>query len=343
MVAASILIPTHNRAHYLGDAVASALRQTWRDLEVVVVDDGSTDQTPALLAGIADPRLRVVRHATNRGIPAARNTALDEARGHYVAWLDSDDVARPTRLAEQIAFLERRPDIAMVGACAGKLRLDGTPRRGVRVPPLNPEAIAAWLLFRSAFQQSSVTGRASVLRAHRFRPDFPVCEDLEMFVRLQQAGHRLANLPRTLVDRRVHPGQTVRCCQGSIRERKMALYAPMLERLGVTASEDDLRRHVLLGKARLEDAVVDRDFLAWARNWLNRIASANERSGMLDRRSLALASGYVWVLACRAAVPALGEMTCMRALGGSPWPLALMSGHAVRWAGRAVPAFALGR
>ncbi len=336
----SVLIPTHNRAHYVLDAVASALAQTLTDTEIIVVDDGSTDATAQALATVTDPRLRIVRHATNQGIPATRNTALAAARGRYVAWLDSDDIARPTRLAEQVAFLESHPDIAMVGAAAGKLRPDGTRKPGIRVPPLAPELIAAWLLFRSAFQQSSVTGRAAILTAHRYDPAFPVSEDLDMFLRLQR-DHRLANLPRVLIDRRLHPEQSVRQHQHAILSRKMALSRPLLDRLGLNPDNDDLRRHALLGKADLSGMDVDADFLDWTRDWLRRLTAANRTARLFDPPSLAMASAYVHTIACRALAPRIGTAAALRHLLSAP-PLALASPVTLGWIARALPAY-LGR
>ncbi|MGK2912177.1 MAG: glycosyltransferase family 2 protein [Sphingobium sp.] len=333
----SVLIPTFNRAHYLGAAITSALTQTLTDIEVVVVDDGSIDATRDLLATIDDNRLRVVPHSSNRGIPAARNTALATATGKYTAWLDSDDIARPTRLAEQVAFLETHPSIAMVGACAGKLCPDGTPKSGIRVPPFTPEMIAAWLLFRSAFQQSSVTGQTDILKRYQYDPDCPVCEDVDMFLRLQQ-DHRLANLPRVLIDRRLHPEQSVRQRQQEISGRTMVLVRPMLQRLGIEPGEEDLRRHVLLGKANLQGAAIGADFLDWARNWLERIRKANLRTGVLDHSSLKSASEYFWLLACRAMASRIGSVAALRAVLAHP-PVGLASTATLGWISRAMPAY----
>ena len=333
----SVLIPTFNRAHYVGDAVHSALSQTLTDIEVVVVDDGSSDDTAGRLAIVADPRLRVIRHDRNRGIPATRNTALSAATGRYIAWLDSDDIARPHRLAEQVSFLDNNPAVAMVGACAGKLRPDGTRKAGVRVPPLSPAMIAAWMLFRSAFQQSSVMGRSEVLRRYGYDPAFPVCEDVDMFLRVQR-DHQLANLPRVLVDRRLHPEQSVRQRRNEIQERTAALIAPVLERLGAEASADDLHRHVMLGKANLAGIEVPSDFLEWAQAWLRHLNDTNRRTGLFDAPSLALASDYFWLLACRAAVPHVGKLAASRALLRRPLR-GLHTPAAYGWAKAALPVY----
>jgi len=109
----SVVIPTYNRAHTVVDAVRSVLAQRFRDLEVIVVDDGSTDDTAARLAALGDPRLHVVtgRHA---GVSAARNVGVTKASGDLIAFLDSDDLWHPDKLGAEIAFLECHPEIHAV-------------------------------------------------------------------------------------------------------------------------------------------------------------------------------------------------------------------------------------
>lgn len=324
----SVLMPVHNRAHYVGDAMASLLAQDFDDFEIVVVDDGSTDATLAVLEAIADPRLRIVRHPVNRGIPAARNTALEAARGDYIAWLDSDDTARPNRLSAQVAFLDANPEIALVGAGTGKLRPCGARRKGNRAPPADSADIAAWLLFRSAFQQSSVMGRAAILKRYPYRADFPVCEDLDVFIRIGRE-HRLANLPLTLIDRRIHPGQTVQRRRDAIFERKRVLAHEMLTGMGVAHGEDDLACHVLLGKATLDRDQVDAELLTRSARWLRHLRASNARSGALDPASLRFATSYVWLLLCRAALPKLGVRRVLPAVLGSSLSRGIFSRRAL--------------
>lgn len=332
----SVLIPAYNRANQIGDAVTSILGQSFGDFELVVIDDGSSDETVKRVEAFGDPRIRIVRHERNRGIPHARNSGLDAARGRFIAWLDSDDIARPRRLARQIAFMEAHPSVAMVGCAAGKIRKDGRRKPGIRIPPTQPDDIAAWLLFRSAFQQSSVMGRAEVLKDFPYQPEFDVCEDLDVFLRLSRA-HPLANLPEVLIDRRLHPDQTVRLRQSRIRERKTLLYAEPLARLGMSPTEEDLRRHTLLGKTRLSQADFPPDFLAWAQHWLSMMGKRNLESRYLDTRSLAFATGWFWLLACRSAVPACGHATAVRAWLGSPLSRNLAGRHALAWFRQSAP------
>lgn len=109
----SVVIPTYNRAHTVLDAVRSVLSQRFRNLEVIVVDDGSTDDTAARLAAVTDPRLRVImgRHA---GVSAARNLGVSKASGPLISFLDSDDLWHPDKLAVEVAFLTRHPEVHAV-------------------------------------------------------------------------------------------------------------------------------------------------------------------------------------------------------------------------------------
>ena len=109
----SVVIPTYNRAHTVLDAVRSVLPQRYRDLELIVVDDGSTDDTAARLGALADPRLRVImgRHA---GVSAARNLGVSKASGQLISFLDSDDLWHPDKLAAEVAFLARHPEVHAV-------------------------------------------------------------------------------------------------------------------------------------------------------------------------------------------------------------------------------------
>lgn len=114
----SVVIPSFNRAHRVGDAIRSVLAQTFQDFEIIAVDDGSTDATISALKEITDPRLRILRHPVNRGAAAARNTGIAEATGRYIALLDSDDTWYPQKLERQLAWLKQNSGRARA-VCSG--------------------------------------------------------------------------------------------------------------------------------------------------------------------------------------------------------------------------------
>ncbi|WP_436925479.1 glycosyltransferase family 2 protein [Halosimplex amylolyticum] len=141
MPTVSVVIPTYDRADVLPRAMDSALGQTFADLELVVVDDGSTDETESVVADYDDDRVRYVAHETNRGGNVARNTGIEAAEGEYVAFLDSDDEWKPTKLERQIDRLEADDADWVAAYCDFETRREG--------PAARLESLAAGLLARA--------------------------------------------------------------------------------------------------------------------------------------------------------------------------------------------------
>ena len=193
-------MPAFNAASYLAAAVDSVLAQTFADLELLIVDDGSSDETPRVARALAarDARVRVLAQA-NAGPGPARNTAFREARGRYFAFLDSDDEWDATFLAEQVAILERRPDIdVLVGNARnrGGAR-DGQPSRPVRghrqVIPL-----AEILADETSLFIMAVFRREVIDHVGGFDPALLTNEEYEMWIRAALAGFAFARNPQPL-------------------------------------------------------------------------------------------------------------------------------------------------
>jgi len=105
----SVVIPAYNRAHSIGQAIQTVLNQTYQDLEIIVVDDGSSDNTEGVVRGLKDIRIRYIRHEKNKGATAARNTGIKAAKGEYIAFQDSDDEWLPQKLEKQMKVFEKVP------------------------------------------------------------------------------------------------------------------------------------------------------------------------------------------------------------------------------------------
>jgi glycosyltransferase involved in cell wall biosynthesis len=132
----SVIMPTYNAVPgYLASAVASVRAQTWRNWELVIVDDGSTNGAAAVIAALAgdEPRIRTLRHPNNRALPAALNTGLRAARGELLTWLSDDDVLRPEALERMVAHLVARPDLGLVYTDFSTIGADGETLEHVRV------------------------------------------------------------------------------------------------------------------------------------------------------------------------------------------------------------------
>ncbi|NCD25326.1 MAG: glycosyltransferase family 2 protein [Deltaproteobacteria bacterium] len=178
----SVIIPTHNRADVLGRAVASVLAQTWTDFELIVIDDGSTDHTAAVLAEFGDPRLTGM-HQENKGVSAARNQGIAASSGQCIALLDSDDSWLPDKLARQVAFMR---ESGMEISQTDEIWI----RDGVRVNPCRKHAKqAGWFLGRSLelclISPSCVMfSRALWNELGPFDERLPACEDYALWLRV---------------------------------------------------------------------------------------------------------------------------------------------------------------
>jgi glycosyltransferase involved in cell wall biosynthesis/GT2 family glycosyltransferase len=206
--AVSVLVAVHNGARYLRPALESVLRQTVTDLELVVVDDGSTDETPAVLAGFDDPRVRIVHGEPRRGLAGALNLGLDAVRGRRVARMDADDIAFPNWLERVLARLDSGPPVVLVGA--GVLEMQpGGGFGAVHVPEAGP-AVTRWhsLFSASPFFHNTVVFEREHFAEHGLRYDesFGESEDYELWTRVL-AGAEADVVEEALVVYRMHPEQ----------------------------------------------------------------------------------------------------------------------------------------
>ena len=202
--AISILMPVHNGAEWLAEAIASIHAQDFADFEFLIVDDGSDDGTAAMLSSFAadDRRIRLL-HQAPQGIVAALNNAIAAARAPYLARLDADDSARPDRLGKQFAFMQAHPEIGLLGTFAERIDAAGNIV-GRLAPPTEPARLAQVLGRTNPFVHSSVMMRAALVRRiGGYRAAFRAAEDYDLWLRMAEAGG-IANLADYLTQYRRH-------------------------------------------------------------------------------------------------------------------------------------------
>ncbi len=201
----SITMATYNRAEYIEQAISSVLRQTYQNWELIVVDDGSSDDTRERVTVFADSRIRYMRHDSNKGIYQTRTDAVAAAHGMYIAVLDSDDVwAASNKLAKQIVFLESHPDHAIVGTYIKTIDAHGN-EIGRDTYFQDDADIRAHILKRNQFAHSSVLMRKSIVEKVSGYRDIGLAEDLDLILHMGLYG-KFATIPEYMTLYRVHAG-----------------------------------------------------------------------------------------------------------------------------------------
>ncbi len=182
----SVIIPCYNTADYLGEAIESVLAQTYGNFEVIVVDDGSTDNTPQVVRSFDDKRIRYV-YQDNKGLPGARNTGIRHSKGQYLAFLDADDYFLPNKLTDQVAFLESHPDFGLVAGW--HLRVDQNGRIIKECKSRSGEVSVEEQLVNNRFIiHSTLIRRDWVVRAGCFDESLHGAEEWDFHSRLAIAG-----------------------------------------------------------------------------------------------------------------------------------------------------------
>lgn len=201
----TILMPVYNGERFLREAIDSLLSQTYRNIEILIINDGSTDQSGEIIRSYQDKRIRYVVNERNSGLIFTLNRGLELATGEYLARMDSDDVCAIERIGKQASYLEQHPDIAIVATTIEMMDEAGKP-----LPPwtddrnnIHPEAIRRFLLKDNCIAHPSIMARTALLQRYRFQADQKEAEDYDLWLRLCADGHQIAKIDEPLLRYRV--------------------------------------------------------------------------------------------------------------------------------------------
>ncbi|MFO0959090.1 MAG: glycosyltransferase [Isosphaeraceae bacterium] len=233
--AISVLMPVYNTERYLDECVNSILNQTFRDFEFLIIDDGSTDGSRAILERYAahDPRIRLVSRP-NTGYVVALNEMLERASGRYIARMDADDVALPDRFRVQIEYLEAHPDAVCVGTSYELIDDRGRVLMAYHVDGLENDQVQEELLSGNVvLAHPTIMARADLVRdLGGYDESLMPAEDLDLWLRMGERG-RLAVLPQTMVRYREHAGSVSSRSHELQVERMRLICSRAWERRGV--------------------------------------------------------------------------------------------------------------
>jgi len=299
----SVLLPVHNGEPYLREAVESVLNQTFPDFELVVINDGSTDRTGEILETYSDPRIRRLNNPQCLGLIKTLNRGLREVRGEYIARMDADDICLPRRLAIQLRYMDRHPQVGVLG---GQVIGFGKEAQGRSRRYTDHDDIVANMIFYASIHHPTVMMRTALLRKYHLAYDeaYAHCEDRDLWVRAAQC-FKLANLDQVVLYYRKHGGSVSWRHYETQRRNGDRVIRRILEGLGLNPTEAELKLH----RAHLPfENITPENFLAAQEAWLSRLLFQNRKLNRFNRKSLEKIVHQRWYSLCltnSAGVPGL--------------------------------------
>jgi glycosyltransferase involved in cell wall biosynthesis len=291
---------TYNGGEYLTESLSSALENTYSNIELLIVDDGSTDDSVAIARKIGDRRIRIITNESNSGLVMARQKIMHEARGTYLAWLDQDDIAYSNRIATQVSFLTRNEKVGACGSLTFHRVHELSGKEWLlksRHIPKGHEEIRAQMPFLNPLSFNTATMRMSAFRQNNlnFREEYGNTLDYDMWSRAADVME-LANIQDYLGEYRVHSRQTSR---GPALDRMLqAAWSVQTDVLGrnlgvlIDADSDHIHRRMTLAPRLLVSECDAVEVGAW----LSLLAEKNREISVYQERAFEKALRRQWVL-----------------------------------------------
>ncbi|QWE30979.1 glycosyltransferase family 2 protein [Polynucleobacter sp. Adler-ghost] len=229
----SILMPAFNSESYINEAIDSILDQTYDNIQLIIYDDGSTDATRTLIKDYLDPRIIGIFADQNYGVVHARNVMIDRAEGKYIALMDADDIAHPSRIEKQLVYLEN--NFCDVIGSAQLVLNQKTGEVKKSKDNFTDSDIRALLSVYCTLCNSSVTMRSEILKKFKYDANFLFAEDYFLWARLAGAQYRFKNLKDRLITYRIYPQQSSLLSKERSNMASMSVRRQYLEMLGISA------------------------------------------------------------------------------------------------------------
>lgn len=294
MAKVTVLMPVFNSSHYLRQAIQSILGQTFVDFDFLIVDDGSTDGSQEIVKSFHDSRIQLVQNPENSGVAVSLNLGIKMAQTKYIARMDGDDISEPTRLAKQIAFLEKK---SSVGICGSWVRtLDQSGKGHVMRFPKTAEAVRAYILYNNPLAHPAVMMRRQFLTECSLFYD-ESCEagqDYEFWSRCSQR-FAIENIAEPLLIWRLHQDGVTHQKFSKSNATAMLVQQQELQRLGICIDNDALLFHRIVGNGTGFGTLKE---VQKARRWLEMLLGENEHHKIYSQSGLQYVTAMVWFRLC---------------------------------------------
>ena len=265
----SVLMPCFNAGQYLYSSISSVLNQTYSNLELIVVDDGSTDSSLAVASCFNDDRVRVIKNETNLGIVTSRNIGISHAKGELLACLDADDIALPERIELQVKFMSEDPELALLGSSAYLIDESGVVFDAADVPETHGD-ICRNILRGNSIIHSSVMMRANIVKLlGGYVKDYSLAEDYALWIKIA-SGYKVSNLPERLVKYRVHSSQISQTALVEMRKVVSAIQTDSWLSIKESGNVNKILEpiaHTTWSKLRGHAGTLGYDHLYWAQHF----------------------------------------------------------------------------
>jgi hypothetical protein len=284
----SVVVPVYNKGPFLQESLQSIFDQTFRDLEIIAIDDRSTDDSLERLMAMQDPRLRVERMDRNMGHPMATQRGFDLATGRYIVRADADDIHLPQRIERQVAFMETHPE---VGVSSSRLRTFGAEEVEWEVP-LDDAACRCEVLFGMPVLDQASIIRTDVMRTHdiRYHADWPRVGSDRLFFAQFLKHTRYGNISEVLLQYRV--GAQNNNHGQSMLQRREEGTRRVFQMLGIEVTEEQFTCHLMLMRAfRTRPTAAD---IRRMRAWVDELIALNEKHQLFPLEEFRKRTWQAW-------------------------------------------------
>jgi len=201
----SIILPVYNTARYLRVAIDSILQQSFSDFELIIINDGSTDDSRNVIRSYTDSRIRYVENETNSGLVHSLNKGIELSRAALIARMDGDDIAMSTRLAKQVRWMNAHPETDLLATRVSLIDGEDQPLPNWKddEEAITPEQILAYLPINNCIAHPSVMARTRLMKEYRYRYSQRLAEDYDLWLRMGADGKRMEKLDEPLLKHRI--------------------------------------------------------------------------------------------------------------------------------------------
>lgn len=290
----TVLMPVYNGESYVGAAIESILKQTFKDFEFLIIDDGSSDGSARVIKAYRDPRIRLIRNEVNRGLVACLNDGIELACGEFIARMDCDDISLPRRLKKQIEYMYANPNVAVCGAW---IKGFGETRAYVLRYPAEAALVRTSALFFNPIAHSTTVLRKRMFERLRYSNEYPGAEDWDLWRRVAEQAE-VANIPDVLLKYRIHSASVSRGNRELHQTARFRLIDEQLRNLGLKATEEEIKLHEGIYNDVKPFSLNRLDELG---RWLERLHNANQLRDAFPVTAMSCATSNAWLRGCRQA------------------------------------------